>query len=46
MHPWNEPIKRLQTAAEEKELNLFTPKIGEVVNFLAENTFEEWWNFE
>lgn len=46
MHPWNEPIKRVQIAAQEIELNILTPKIGEVVNFLEEMTFEEWWNFD
>lgn len=46
LHPWNEPIRRVQIAAKEKEINLFTPKIGEVVGFLVENTFEDWWNFE
>ena len=46
MHPWNEPIKRVKVAAKENQLNLLTPKIGEAINFLENNSFEEWWNFE
>jgi L-ascorbate metabolism protein UlaG (beta-lactamase superfamily) len=46
LHPWNEPIKRVQKSAQEMELNILTPKIGEAVNFIEESTFDEWWNFE
>lgn len=44
MHPWNEPIKRVVEASKILNLNLLTPKIGEVVDYSKDLVFEEWWN--
>lgn len=43
-HPWDEPLKRITAANQNKEQDIITPKIGEVVN-LKDSTqvFEEWW---
>lgn len=43
LHDWNEPIRRLAQAAEEKGLPLATPKIGE--SFLIGGNYprEIWW---
>jgi len=43
MHPWNEPIERVTKEAENKQLQIITPRLGETV--LLENThqFEKWW---
>ena len=46
VHTWNEPTKRITLAVKENQINLLTPKIGEAINFLENNSFEEWWNFE
>lgn len=44
MHDWDEPVNRVLKKAEELEVNLVTPKIGEVLTLgkLQPNT--SWWN--
>ncbi len=42
-HPWDEPIIRTVAAAEQKDIALLTPKVGEFVDILAENEFHNWW---
>lgn len=42
-HPWTEPIERLMTANADLEQNIFTPQIGQVLEFGLANSTEEWW---
>ncbi|MDA9555726.1 MBL fold metallo-hydrolase [Pelobium sp.] len=42
-HPWTEPIERALKAAESHEIQLFTPKIGEVLNFNTDVATDKWW---
>lgn len=44
LHDWNEPVERMLKKANELNLSVTTPKIGESV-FLGKNTFptKKWW---
>ena len=44
MHPWNEPVKRILKKAEELNVPVLAPRIGEPV--VVGNDFENipWWN--
>ena len=44
-HSWNEPIKRLMKTAQEKNLAVTTPRIGEPVVVDATYPQTVWWNF-
>ncbi|AZA76964.1 MBL fold metallo-hydrolase [Chryseobacterium sp. G0186] len=44
LHPWNEPLQKITSLGKEKELNILTPMIGEVVNLNDSNQqFTVWW---
>ena len=43
LHPWNEPIKRVTTSANELNTKITTPKIGEPVKLNAHLPNEAWW---
>lgn len=43
LHPWTEPIERALIAAKNTEIEVLTPKIGEVLAFDEANRTEEWW---
>jgi L-ascorbate metabolism protein UlaG (beta-lactamase superfamily) len=45
LHPWNEPIRRVVTAAAQQGLALTTPLIGEPVILDKEYPQKEWWDF-
>ena len=42
-HDWDEPIKRAVKAAEEKDVDLVTPRIGEVVIAGEPFSSHSWW---
>jgi L-ascorbate metabolism protein UlaG (beta-lactamase superfamily) len=43
-HAWDEPVKRVHKAAQEKQMHLLTPMIGEQVNIDDDNQeFSPWW---
>jgi L-ascorbate metabolism protein UlaG (beta-lactamase superfamily) len=44
-HAWNEPIERLLKKADEVEVNMITPKIGEPVIIGQSQPTETWWRF-
>lgn len=44
LHPWDEPIKRLTTAAKEKGVPVTTPMIGEPVIIDGIYPCSEWWH--
>lgn len=44
LHPWNEPLKKITQSGKLHNLNIFTPKIGEVLYLnQPENKFLAWW---
>ncbi|WP_137905531.1 MBL fold metallo-hydrolase [Chryseobacterium sp. 2VB] len=44
LHPWNEPLEKITTLGKEKQLNILTPMIGEVVDLnQSEQKFTAWW---
>lgn len=44
LHPWNEPIHRVKTAAEKVDMPLATPRIGEVVPIGGPYPDEPWYD--
>lgn len=42
-HAWNEPMALLSQSAQQENLPLFTPKIGEVFYLDDNPDFEKWW---
>lgn len=42
-HPWTEPIERALSAAQHKEIDIYTPKIGEPLNYTQINETKPWW---
>lgn len=42
-HPWDEPIIRTLASAEQKNVDLITPKVGELINIHSEVEFPNWW---
>jgi len=43
LHPWDEPIMRLVKAAEQNEVRIVTPLIGELVDIDKPGTNRNWW---
>ncbi|UJH92037.1 MBL fold metallo-hydrolase [Antarcticibacterium sp. 1MA-6-2] len=46
LHPWNEPIRRLLTAAKKEGQKFVAPRLGEAWDTRKEYTQKNWWNFE
>lgn len=44
-HEWNAPYKDLLANSVDKDYELLTPQIGEVIRFDGEQIFSEWFNF-
>ncbi|MDN3692669.1 hypothetical protein QWZ06_10460 [Chryseobacterium tructae] len=45
LHPWNEPLQKITSLGKEKNLDILTPKIGEVVDLnLQDQQFTVWWD--
>ncbi|MBO4653548.1 MAG: MBL fold metallo-hydrolase [Lachnospiraceae bacterium] len=40
---WDDPIIRVTSAAEEKQVNLATPRIGQTVDYDEIAIYREWW---
>jgi L-ascorbate metabolism protein UlaG (beta-lactamase superfamily) len=43
LHSWYEPIEKLEEQTKLKNIDLLTPKFGQIVNTKEENVFEKWW---
>lgn len=43
LHPWNEPIRRAATAAEQMKVRITTPVMGERLNLLDISAGSRWW---
>lgn len=43
-HAWDDPIKQITTRSQKENLNVATPKIGEIVDYRHIETYQEhWW---
>jgi len=42
-HDWDEPIKRAVKAAHEKNVDMVTPRVGEVVTAGQPFLSQRWW---
>lgn len=43
-HPWKEPLQRIYKAAQERQVKLVIPKMGEIINIQQPKVAEsEWW---
>jgi L-ascorbate metabolism protein UlaG (beta-lactamase superfamily) len=42
-HPWNEPIERVIKKAEEMNVEVITPMIGEPITIGEQNLTRKWW---
>ena len=43
LHNWYDPIEEIEKLANAQAINLYTPKIGEVVKIGKINKFTTWW---
>ena len=43
LHSWDEPIKRVVAAAQQKNVPLLHPMIGQKLLLKKDNEFEQWW---
>lgn len=43
LHPWKESVNRLAKKAEEENIELFTPEIGELITLSKSQSVEKWW---
>ncbi|MCJ7932393.1 MAG: MBL fold metallo-hydrolase [Chryseobacterium sp.] len=44
LHPWNEPLQKITSLGKEKNLDILTPMIGEVVDLnQSDQKFRVWW---
>ena len=43
LHDWYEPIEELEKHSKLKNINLMTPKLGQLIVLTEENFIERWW---
>lgn len=41
LHPWKESVERLDKKAQEEDIELFTPEIGQLITL--EDQTAKWW---
>lgn len=47
LHDWDDPVIRVTKKAEELEMPIIVPKIGQPIHFNeSEENLEKWWSFE
>ena len=44
LHPWTDPVTRALAAAQGKDLEVITPRIGEPYLLGSKRSWEPWWN--
>ena len=42
-HDWDDPVKRVTSAAVKASQNIWTPMIGEIVMLREQGSFDAWW---
>ncbi len=43
LHSWYEPAERIEQESIKRNINLLTPKFGQVVDLQEPNAYERWW---
>ena len=43
LHNWYDPIEEIEKFAEQRNINLLTPKIGQLIDLNNLDTFNPWW---
>jgi hypothetical protein len=43
LHDWYEPIEELEKYSKLRNINLMTPKLGQLIVLTEENFIERWW---
>ncbi|MEQ9229461.1 MAG: MBL fold metallo-hydrolase [Cyclobacteriaceae bacterium] len=43
LHPWKESVDRLTKKAEEENIQLFTPEVGQTVSLSNSDDLDRWW---
>lgn len=43
VHPWNDPIVRIEKEANRRHVNLLHPMIGQLVDLDLKQVFDKWW---
>ncbi|MEM7297242.1 MAG: MBL fold metallo-hydrolase [Bacteroidota bacterium] len=43
LHPWKESVNRLTKKAEEENISLFTPEVGQLVTLSDSSSVARWW---
>ncbi len=43
LHPWKESVDRLAVKAEEENIQLFTPEVGQTVSLSSSDDLDRWW---
>ncbi|MEO9870269.1 MBL fold metallo-hydrolase [Ekhidna sp.] len=43
IHPWKESVNRLSAKAQEENIELFTPEVGEMIVLSDSLEFDAWW---
>ncbi len=44
LHPWYEPILRLEKAAKAADIQLLNPKLGQLTTLTPAPAFDDWWS--
>lgn len=44
LHPWYDPIQTISQLAEDRQINLVSPKLGEMIVITDDYKSENWWN--
>lgn len=43
LHPWKESVNRLTKKADEENISLFTPEVGQLVTLSDSSNVDRWW---
>ncbi|WP_436515202.1 MBL fold metallo-hydrolase [Ekhidna sp. To15] len=43
LHPWKESVERLSSKAEEENISLFTPEVGQMISLSDSRNLDSWW---
>jgi len=44
LHSWHEPIERVTAEAKKRDIDIITPRLGQLVSIKQKSVFEDWWS--